>query len=288
MITTRIGGGLGNQMFQIATGRALATRLGVELRLDTRYFKRRLPVQKDIYIHHFSHSAREAHPRDIPPVPQDGLCNFLFGKMRGKRWPVFSEQGLGYDPAFQSLGDGTYLHGYWQSELYFKDYADDVRASLRVVTPPSAPNAQTLAEIAETPAVSIHIRRGDYVTNAKFNAMFGTCDLDYYQRAARLVADKMGKPPVFYAFSDDPAWVSENLDLPWKMRVIDHNTPATSYEDIRLMSACQHHILANSSFSWWGAWLNPSPQKIVISPKRWLADPKLQDHDIISTDWITL
>jgi len=288
LITTQIVGGLGNQLFQIATGRALASRLGVEMRLDTRYFKRNLPVQDDLYIHHFSHSAREAHPRDVPAVPYDGLCTYLMAKLRGYRGRIFREKSLAYDPAFETLQDNTYLSGYWQSELYFKDYADEVRAALRIVTPPSTENAEVLAEIGETLAVSLHIRRGDYVTNAKFNAIYGTCDLDYYRAAAEMIAEKTGQQPTFFAFSDDPQWVRDNLSLPYHLRIIGHNTPATSYEDIRLMSACRHHILANSSFSWWGAWLNPRADKIVISPRRWLADPKLQQHDIISRDWITI
>jgi len=292
MIVAQIVGGLGNQLFQVATGTALAARLGVELQLDCRYFKKNLPVQDDLYLHHFGHGAREARPNTLPASPQDGICAYLGGRISGAfgaaRMHQFREAGLAYDRAFRSLGDDTYLAGYWQSARYFHDYADQVRARLHIITPPSDENAAILREIKDIAAVSLHIRRGDYVTSAKFNAMYGTCDLGYYQRAAALIAARLDRDPVFYAFSDDPDWVRENLHLPHEIRVIGQNDAATSYEDIRLMSACKHHIVANSSFSWWGAWLNPSPNKVVIAPKRWFADPAMQDHDILPEDWITL
>ncbi len=288
MIVTHIFGGLGNQLFQIATGVALAERLGVELRLDTRYFKRKLPVQDDLYTHHFSHGTREERPSLLPANRGDGLCRYLAAKLRPKPYTVYQETGLAYDPTFRNLGDGTYLKGYWQTEKYFCDQAPAVRAALAIITRPNATNGHMLDEINACNAVSLHIRRGDYITNAKFQKTHGNCDMDYYQSAAERIASKSGTDPVFYAFSDEPDWVRHHLKLPFEIRVVDHNGPATSYEDIRLMRNCRHHIVANSSFSWWGAWLNPDPDKIVVSPKRWFADPEMQDNDVICHDWITI
>jgi hypothetical protein len=140
------------------------------------------------------------------------------------------------------------------------------------------------AEISAANAVSLHIRRGDYVSNAKFNAAHGTCDLDYYARAAAFVAERVGDP-VIYAFSDDPAWVAENLKLPFEMRFVDHNDGSTAHEDLRLMATCKHHIIANSSFSWWGAWLNPLKDKVVAAPTQWFADPAKSNPDILPQSW---
>jgi len=268
MIVTHLFGGLGNQLFQFAIGKSLAARLGVELRLDARYFD--IPRPDELCIHHFGHQTQNVERSLLPATRQEGLIPYIAGKLRGMPFQMFKESGLAYDPAFEALGDDTYLKGYWQSERYFRDHADLVRASLDIVTPPTPENARLLNELSGVLAISLHVRRGDYVSNPKFNATHGTCDLDYYRRAADLVAQRSQRDVVFYAFSDEPDWVRENLKLPHEMRIVSHNGPQHNYEDIRLMRHCTHHIIANSSFSWWGAWLNPYPDKMVVTPSRWL------------------
>jgi len=286
MIVTRLLGGLGNQLFQFAIGKSLATRLGVELRLDNRYFD--IPRPDELCIHHFGHNTADVDRTTMPATRQEGLLPYIAGKIRGMPYQLFQERGLAYDLAFEGLGDETYLKGYWQSERYFRSHADIVRRSLNVVTPPTKANAKLLAELETCVPVSLHVRRGDYVSNAKFHATHGTCDLDYYRRATDQMAQKLNKDLVFYAFSDEPDWVRENLKLPHEMRIVSHNGPDHNYEDIRLMRHCAHHIIANSSFSWWGAWLNPNPDKIVMTPSRWFADPKMQKHDLLPPEWIRL
>ncbi len=286
MIVTHIFGGLGNQLFQFAFGKALSARLGVDLAIDTRYFDR--PRPDALCLHHFSIRTPEADRKGLPAMRHDGLLPYLAARMRGHRWTMFRERSLAYDPAAEMLGDNTYLKGYWQTERYFRDHADLVRAHLQVVTPPTDENRRVMEEQEGCLPVSLHVRRGDYVSNPKFNATHGTCDLDYYRRAADLIVERIGEQPVFFAFSDEPDWVRDNLRLPYPMRIVSHNGPEHNYEDIRLMSRCRHHIVANSSFSWWGAWLNPDPDKIVIAPRRWFADPKMQKHDLVPESWITL
>jgi hypothetical protein len=204
----------------------------------------------------------------------------------GTRLSVYREKGLEFDPAMLSIGAGTYLDGYWQCERYFKDLAERIREDFKILTAPNEANAMMLQQILETEAVSVHIRRGDYVSNPETNAVHGTCDLDYYVRAAELMKSRVGRPLRFFVFSDEPAWVRANLDLGAEMTFIEHNGPNADYEDMRLMSACKHHIIANSSFSWWGAWLNPSPNKLVVAPKRWFRTNNLSDRDLVPTDWI--
>ena len=286
MIVTHLFGGLGNQLFQFATGKGLAERLGVELRLDARYFDK--PRPDALCIHHFGHKTKDVVRKNLPAMRQDGLIPYIAAKLRGTTYNVFKETGLAYDPAFEALEDNTYLKGYWQSERYFRDQSDAVRASLAVVTPPTADNILVLKEYDTCFPVSLHVRRGDYVSNAKFNATHGTCDLDYYRRAADLVAERCKQDVIFYAFSDEPDWVRDNLRLPHQMRIVSHNGPEHNYEDIRLMSHCRHHIIANSSFSWWGAWLNPNADKMVVTPSRWFADPAMQKHDLLPPEWIRL
>ena len=288
MIVVHVNGGLGNQLFQLAAGKALATRLGVELRLDTRLYNREMPIELDLGLHRFAHGTREAKTQSVPPIKHEGWCRYLSGKIRGRGMRQYREASLAYDASFSSLGDQTYLKGYWQSEKYFVGYEPTIREMLTFVTSPSSENRKTLDEMHNCLPVSLHIRRAAFVSVPKFHAIHGTCDLDYYQRAAQTIAEKTDKEPVFYAFSDEPDWVQENLKLPFEVRHMRQNDGSTNYEDMRLMSACHHHILANSSFSWWGAWLNPSAKKIVIAPKRWFADPSMQVHDIISPGWLAI
>ena len=284
MIITHINGGLGNQMFQYAAGRALALRHGTELLLDTRIFDGK--TQFGLGLNHFAKNARQALPAELPPERRQNRLRYLIWRGLRLKPQLFRENGLGYNRGFDSLADGTYLKGYWQSERYFQSVESAIRAEFRIVTEPSSANAALLAEISASPAISLHIRRGDYVKDPRTNATHGTCSLGYYARAVDLIAGKMNERPVIYTFSDDPVWVRENLKLPYVMRVMDHNDSDHNYEDLRLMSACRHHIIANSSFSWWGAWLNPSHEKIVVAPDRWFVDPKLQNSDITPASWL--
>ncbi len=286
MIITQINGGLGNQMFQYAAGRALALRHGVDLAVDMRVFDD--ATQFGFGLNHFGHAAKQGVPSDLPPERRQNRLRYLIWRGLGLKPHLFRENGLSYNEGFDTLGDGVYLKGYWQSDRYFKAVEENIRTDFRIVTPPSPENAVLLSELAQLPAISLHIRRGDYVNNAHTNATHGTCTLDYYAAAVELIAGKMAEKPVIFTFSDDPAWVRENLILPYEMRMMEHNDSDHNYEDLRLMSACRHHIIANSSFSWWGAWLNPSPDKIVVSPDTWFANPKMVNQDIWPEGWIKL
>jgi len=280
MISTRIRGGLGNQLFQYCAGRALALRHGVDLSLDLRDYDK--PNAFQVGLEHFN--VQTVPAERLPAGREDGLLQALKKVVKGGALRTYREASLGYDAGFETLPDETHLKGYWQSERYFMPFEDQIRKDLQIVAAPSQQNVDAQAEIAACNAVSLHIRRGDYVSNAKFNAAHGTCDLEYYARSAAFVAERVGDP-VIYAFSDDPAWVAENLKLPFEMRFVDHNDGATAHEDLRLMATCKHHIIANSSFSWWGAWLNPSADKVVAAPTQWFADPNKNNPDILPKGW---
>lgn len=284
MIAVRIRGGLGNQLFQYACGRAQALRLGTELALDLRDWNSPRPF--DFGLRHFD--IQVVDPVGLPMARGDGLWRTLAKAFSASRMGSFREKGMAYDPRIREVRDHTLLKGYWQSEKYFADKTDQIRRDLRIVTPPGPETARLMDEIAEAPAVSLHVRRGDYVTNTKYNAAHGTTGLEFYTQAMERIAEATGTEPVVYAFSDDADWVRDNLALPFEMRVVSHNDGATAHDDLRLMSACRHHVIANSTFSWWGAWLNPSPEKIVIAPKRWYADPLKVNPDITPDSWIRL
>jgi hypothetical protein len=283
MIVVALDGGVGNQLFQYAAARALALRLGVPVGLDRRWYEGR--SDRHYALDRFAIVSEPVDPRLLPF--RDGkILGRLLGGLGG-RLSTYRETGLVFDPAVNGLLDGTYLRGVFQSERYFADQEAALRHDLAFADPPDADNRTMLAEIGGSLSVSLHVRRGDYVSSPKIASVHGAVGLDYYARAAALIAERAGADPLVFVFSDDPAWAGENLRLGFPMRIVDHNGERAT-EDLRLMAACRHHILANSSFSWWGAWLNPSADKIVVAPRPWFRDPALDDSTIVPDSWIRL
>lgn len=284
MIVSRIAGGLGNQLFQYAAGRALALHHGTPLALDTRHYghdrsRRFLLDAFRIEV------AKEA---DLPPLwPQAPLRHILWRAL-GTGPRLVREGQPAFQPGLAELGPNLYLDGYWQSERYFAAIADTLRAELTPRAPLSDGARALLDQIAAVPAVSLHIRRGDYVLDPNTKQPLGTCSLDYYARAAALVAERTATDPVIFAFSDEPDWVRDNLRLPFETRVIEHQGADDPVEDLWLMKSCRHHVIANSSFSWWGGWLNPSPDKMVIAPAKWFPQPGKSNPDILPPGWMAI
>jgi hypothetical protein len=286
MIYARLFGGLGNQLFQYSTARALSLRRGVGLGLDCRYLHRE-PAHLGLALHHFAIAA-DLNPPGLPPHRSRSLAHGLWRLGIGR--PRFlRERALGVNPAVMNARDDTYLHGYFQSESYFADALGQIRKELSIITPPSVENVDWLARIADDPqSVSVHLRRGDYVTVTKGNATHGTCDEAYYRAALSEIAARTGQAPRAYVFSDDPVWAAAHLSLGVEKVVIGHNGPQQHYEDLRLMAACRNHVIANSTFSWWGAWLDAAPHKIVVAPKRWFASDALMNPDILPQGWLAI
>lgn len=278
MIYARLHGRLGNQMFQYAAARALATRLGVPFTIDTR---RALHKGEGVLTRVFD--LDWAEPDTLPPAQHERPVAYYLWRGLKLAPRIYREQGLAYNRAFETLPDGTYLHGYWQSEQYFSPIATEIRQAFVPRHPMSAQNAEMAERIASGPSISLHVRRGDYLTVGAH----GLCDQFYYEAALARVAEGLDAPTV-YVFSDDPQWAKDNLPLPFEKVVVDFNGPDTDYEDLRLMSLCQHNVLANSSFSWWGAWLNSNPGKRVAGPKTWFSDPKLSNPEILPDGWLRI
>ena len=276
MIVTRLHGRTGNQMFQYAAGRALAALRGTGVALDER-----------TALHKGEGSIARvfALPRDkpltLPPARHEAPVAHFLWRATG-RDPVFCrERGLGYNPRFRDFPANAYLHGYWQSARYFAAIEDDIRAAFRFRIGPSPANAEMAARIGDTLAVSLHVRRGDYVSAQPH----GLCEQAYYDAALDWLLPRLPAAPTVFVFSDDPGWARDNLALPCDKVVVDLNGPQTDYEDLRLMALCDHHVIANSSFSWWGAWLNAKPGRLVAAPARWFGDPKMHNPDILPDGW---
>lgn len=284
-VVAHIFGGLGNQMFQYACARAIALRNDADIVLDQREFFAGAGQKPG--LHHLNVVSTDLPERKLPPRKKQWIRYLIWRKFKLSPRMV-RQRGNHFNPDIMKVGGNVWLHGYWQSEKHFADFEEQIRTELSVKTQPNVENGQLLAEIAGLPAVSLHIRRGDYVDNPQANAAHGICTLEYYRSAALLISERMAEKPIFYVFSDEPEWAKANLDLPFEIRVMDHNDGDHNYEDLRLMTACRHHVIANSTFSWWGAWLNPSLEKIVVAPKQWFADPSLINPDILPPSWITL
>ncbi|MDX2483272.1 MAG: alpha-1,2-fucosyltransferase [Pseudodonghicola sp.] len=279
MIITRLHGRLGNQMFQYAAARSLALRLGVPVALDTRGALRRgegvLTRVFDLPL---------AAPDALPPDRAERPLPYALWRMFGRAPRFRRERGLGYNPAFETWDDGSYLHGYWQSERYFSPIAEEIRRAFTFPAALSTQNAEMAARINEGLAISLHVRRGDYLT---FDA-HTVCDETYYTKALERLLDGLSGTPTVFVFSDDPDWAKANLPLPVEKVVVDFNGPEADFEDMRLMSLCRHNIIGNSSFSWWAAWLNVHDDKRVAGPVQWFGNPKLNNPDILPPDWLRI
>lgn len=276
MIIARLHGRLGNQMFQYAAAAGLAARHGVQVALDPR-----MALLRDEGVLTRVFDLDLVDPDPLPPFKKDGFLRYGLWRLFGQNPKFRRERGLGYNPAIETYDDGSYLHGYWQCERYFGHIESDIRRAFTFPDFSNSQNAEMAARIGESEAIALHVRRGDYLTFAAHVL----CDQAYYEAALAKVLEGVTGTPTVFVFSDDPDWAKENLPLPVDKVVVDFNGPDTDFEDMRLMSLCRHNIIGNSSFSWWGAWLNTNPNKQVTGPSAWFGDPKLQNPDILPASW---
>lgn len=200
---------------------------------------------------------------------------------------IVQEKSRSYDPTvFEARGD-IYLQGYWQSEKYFLDIRDILLREFTVKHEQDLQSQTISKQIHETESISLHVRRGDYMNNPMTKQVHGVCSLAYYQKAIKYIIQQIPDAH-FYIFSDEPGWVKHNLKIDYPVTVVDHNDVTINYEDLRLMSQCKHHIIANSSFSWWGAWLCRYKDKIVVAPKRWFANGETDAASRFPSTWVLM
>ncbi len=291
MIILHLSGGLGNQMFQYAFGRATAKRVGADLKLEL--------SDPTLVIHNgfelariFNIQANESIQADMQAVLGVYRCCLIRNAVKATglskilRSPYIEEPCFNFSPEMLDIADNSYINGYWQSEKYFLEIEDEIRSDFAFKLPMSQENAGIAEIIGQTNSVSLHVRRNDFANNSRIKSIHGLCSLEYYQAAIRYIAERVERPK-FFIFSDDVAWVKSNLKIDFPCEYVDHNQGKESYNDMRLMSLCKHQIIANSSFSWWGAWLNPSKSKMVLAPSRWFAKP-MDTSDLIPPQWVRL
>jgi FkbM family methyltransferase len=257
-VATRLLGGLGNQLFQYAAARALSLRLGTDLLLDVSALQAD-PLRR-FYLSSFKIGGRVVSSEEIVAADLSR----------------YDEPFYHYDEAFKTIQPGILLGGYFQSERYFEDYSEQIREDLEPSASPSATFEVCAARIrASALPVSVHVRRGDMFANPQTSEFHGFCGADYYNRALKVIRGVLAAAPDYFVFSDDRAAAVELFgDREGFVFVeTDANCP---WEDLILMSLCRHHVLANSSFSWWAAWRNARPDKLVVAPRYWVAPKTLR------------
>lgn len=286
MIIVQLLGGLGNQLFQYAVGRRLAHDYNVPLKLDISAFNN--DPLRTYRLSYFNIVEDIAQPSDIWYLNGLGLppryiraferrTHIYFRKQK-----IVRENDLGSD--ILKCGAAAYLEGYWQSEKYFKPVEDLIHKEFTFKNLASPENQKMADKIQGVTSVSLHIRRGDYASNPTTQAVHGLMPLSYYEKAIQELAQVVSNPH-FFIFSDDTKWAGNNLKLKYPFTLVDHNTPDTDYEDLHLLSLCQHHIIANSTFSWWGAWLCNNPNKLIYAPAQWFKISTAKNFDIVPTGW---
>ena len=280
MIIIKIKGGLGNQLFQYAVGRALALHHRLPLKLDLTIFK---TYKLHRYLlDQFAIQADIATEDEI--IKLKGRNNVLFSALRKaglvKRKSYLKEKRSSYFDASVFKKDDVYLDGYWQNELYFSNIREELLRDLTSISSMSELGVVYMEGIKKSNSVSLHVRRGNYLNLKNFNVL----DIDYYMKAVEYIRKNVEKP-TFYIFSDDLEWCKNSLGFLDNCIFVD--STKTEIDDLKLMSFCKHNIIANSSFSWWGAWLNQNCKKTVIAPKGWLLnDPG--SSKVILSDWVKM
>ena len=271
MVLVHLMGGLGNQMFQYAAGRALSSRIDLPLKV---YFDDHYKLAKrNFALDCFQIEVEFPSKSELKSfLPDKGIIRKI-KQLSGQHYTgkLFREKALfDLDAEFFQIKQPVYLSGFWQNIKYFSEIEDLIRKEFAFSREPGSSNVQTINEIeSKDVSCSIHIRRTDYTNPA--SGLYAL-PIDYYKQAITEIESRTRIRPHYFIFSDDAEWVRENfLIVPKTQRtIISHNSGNEAHEDMRLMASCNHNIIANSSLSWWGAWLNPNKSKVVIAPKNWM------------------
>lgn len=290
MILVELNGGIGNQMFQYAAAKSLALYHKTILKLDISPGPdKSMPQElkpRPFDLHYFNLPDQVANTSDV----ESFITTSALDKIKEKTKPnhkrrVYREPFFHYDSNFYNAEANVYLKGLWQSEKYFNPFKENIRSTFEFKNDTVKTFQDFTSRLKEENSVSIHIRRGDYLAKVSLEVL-GLITLEHYQNAIKLINSKMPGSS-FYFFSDDIQWVKENFKIP-NATYVSGDISKNHLEDLYLMSQCKHNIIANSSFSWWGAWLNNNPDKIVIAPKNWFNEGPKDTQDLIPEGWLKL
>ena len=294
MVVVQLTGGLGNQLFQYATAKALSSCNQQTVFLDIQSYQwdklrvyelEKFNIKAQIADQEISNKIKNSNVSFI-----DKFKHFLTNTdIKYYRLPYIKEQNFSFDQNFNKFRNKhVYLEGYWQSELYFYNVRNEIITEIRDFNLLKYNSIKLYQKITSKKCpISLHVRRGDYVDNKNTNEYHGTCSNEYYKNAIQLIEKEIDDVH-FFVFSDDKEYVNEFYKDSSKFTII--NDIHYDYEELLLMSACKHHIIANSSFSWWGAWLNPNSEKRVIAPINWFKNKDMQKQisNLLPSNWVKI
>ena len=271
-------------MFQYAAGRALSLKHNTELMLDLDAFldsdsnrKYNLDVfgLKNNYHINFNKSN---------VIKNKPILDWQPSEHKFSNYTIYKQPFISFDPNFANYPNDCYLDGYWQSTKYFLKYEKAISEDFQFNNSIFDEYGDLIDKIVKVNSVAIHLRRGDYVSDRQTNLVHGALDVEYYIDAVDFISDKQLNPH-YFVFSDDPEWVQANLSTIKPITYMGKLNP--DVVDLYLMSVCKHQIVANSTFSWWAAWLNKNPDKIVVAPKKWFSNKDLNNQigDLIPNNW---
>ncbi len=283
MIVARICGGLGNQMFQYAFGTYLAKKHDCELVFDGSAFAG--DPLRNYMLDRWAIEARFASEAERLLFPRrtggQGWKNLLRGKRPLK---TVKERPFGFRKKYLACPNHAYLDGYWQSEQFFPGMRQTLKRQFRPAKAINKLSQEIARAMHQGASVALHVRRADYVQNQVTNSMHGVCSQQYYEHCVHEILGRHEGVHLFI-FSDDHPWCRQHMRFACKTTHVTHNSAENAQEDIWLMNQCRHHIIANSSFSWWGAWLREEEHGEVFAPSQWFANPKMDPRWVAPASW---
>ena len=291
MIITNLKGGLGNQIFQYAFGKHLSIKNNCDLLLCIdNYEKYKLHNGFELQ-RVFDLNEKICSKKELSLVI-GSLNNPILRNIKEKfKLPIFLNKNTFFEKTHEFMNSSseikgfTYIHGYWQSEKYFSGSDNELRKLLKFNYDEKNYDSRILNMIRSKESIAVHIRRGDY-TSAKNKSIYAQLSSEYYKKAFEHIKNKVENPNLIF-FSDDIEWTKKLFfNWPFKKIFIEGNTGLNSFKDLHLMSLCKHQIIANSSFSWWGAWLNNFKGKIIVAPENWYQSKVTRD--IYPKDWVRI
>ncbi len=276
MIIIKLKGGLGNQLFQYGFGRLISNKRNEQFKLDISSLGSAIDTKRDFTLDKFNINAEIASTEEIQKYAPSPFTKFLQQK-------ILRQFYIGWQPQLIT-SQKKYFEGYWQSYLYLDPIKDKLLQEITLLNQFTDYYQNISEQIKNTTSVAIHIRRGDFAENKKIKSIHQTINLNYYHQALKIINSKVTNPIVF-VFSDDIAWVKKNLSTKGQTIYVSPEKNSEATQELILMSQCQHQIISNSTFSWWAAYLNQNPNKIVIAPKKW--NNRYQRHyaHLIPGEW---
>jgi hypothetical protein len=297
MLTIKIHGGLGNQIFEYAFGRAFSLRLGSTLQLDPASLLDNTPrphVTKWNYIldQVFAIQPPIILPARITKVLQIYYVNTVFNRFYPVLlsamgyWRYVKERTFAFDPFIFELRGNLYLNGYWQSERYFSDYESTIRKDLTFRHSLQGEAARLGNAIAAAESVCVHVRRQDKIWGHSSRKLHMVAPIEYYDKALAFIRTKLGRDLKVYVFSDDTDWCRQHLRFsPDQVVVADELAGPGGRDHLQLMTLCKHFIIPESTFSWWAAWLSGNKNKIIVAPREWFCDKTIDTKDVVPAFW---